>query len=309
MTRLSAFALAAAGVVLLNVPVKAATPDGRAFPSADAAAQALVDAAKSDDTAALIEILGPSARGIVTTRDSVADRNSRKVFTARAAEKMRLVASHGNPKNRTLVVGKDEWPLPIPIVERNGQWYFDTAQGREEILTRRIGSNELDAIEVCRGFVEAENQYAEKNRTANHIPIYAQMIISSPGERDGLYWDAKGEGDESPIGEIVARALAQGYTNKHEPYRGYYFKVLTAQGPSAAGGEKSYIKDGVMTRGFALIAWPANYGSTGMMTFVVDKSGIVYQKDLGPKTGEVASGYAAYDPDHTWHPVSDATRP
>ena len=309
MTGFSAFVLAAAVMLLPQVPSKAATPDGKAFPSADAAAQALVRAAKSDDTAALVEILGPSAKSIVTTRDSVADRNSRKAFTARAAEKMRLVPKKGNPNAKTLLIGKDEWPLPIPIVEHNGQWYFDTAQGREEILTRRIGSNELDAIEVCRGFVEAENQYAEKNRTANNIPIYAQKIISSPGERDGLYWEAKGEGDESPIGEIVARALAQGYTSKYEPYRGYYFKVLTAQGPHASGGEMSYLKDGVMTRGFALIAWPANYGSTGIMTFVVDKSGIVYQKDLGRKTGEVATGYSAYDPDHTWSPVSDATRP
>jgi hypothetical protein len=189
----------------------------------------------------------------------------------------------------------------------NGQWYFDTAQGKTEILNRRIGGNEMDAIEVCRGFVEAENDYAAQNRTANNVPVYAQKIISSPGQRDGLYWASTGE-DESPMGEIIARALAEGYTNKHEPFHGYYFRVLTGQGRHAPGGATSYVDNGVMTKGFALIAWPSNYGSTGIMTFVVDKTGIVYQKNLGRKTAEVASAYSAYDPDETWTPVSDAPR-
>jgi len=207
------------------------------------------------------------------------------------------------------VAVKDEWPLPIPIVEKNGQWYFDTAAGKDEILTRRIGSNELDAIEVCRGFVEAENEYAEKNRTAANIPVYAERVISTPGQKDGLYWEGQGEDDESPIGEIVAKALAEGYTNKHDPYHGYYFRVLKGQGKNAAGGEMSYLDNGAMTKGFALIAWPANYGSTGIMTFVVDKSGIVYQKDLGRKTPEIAAACTSYDPDKTWKPVADRPHP
>ena len=306
MHRFTVFVLAAAGMFLLQVPGKAATPDGKGFPSADAAAQALVTAAKNDDVAGLIEILGPSAKSIVTTRDPVADRNVRRAFAARAAQKMSLVPSHGRQNAKTLLAGKDEWPLPIPIVEVNGQWYFDTAQGKEEILTRRIGSNELDAIEVCRGFVEAQSDYAAQNRTANNLPVYAQKIISSPGEHDGLYWPGNGENDESPIGEIVAKAIAQGYTNKHDPYHGYYFRVLTAQGPHASGGAMSYLDNGLMTKGFALIAWPSNYGSTGIMTFVVDRTGIVYQKDLGRKTAEIAGGYSAYDPDKTWTPVSDS---
>jgi hypothetical protein len=306
MHRFTIFVLAAAGMFLMQVPGDAATPDGKGFPSADAAAQALVAAAKNDDVAGLIEILGPSAKSIVATRDSVADRNSRRAFAARAAQKMSLVPSHGSPKAKTILAGKDQWPLPIPIVELNGQWYFDTAQGKEEILTRRIGSNELDAIDFCRGFVEAQSDYAAQNRTANNLPVYAQKIISSPGERDGLYWKSTGENDESPIGEIVARAIAQGYTDKRDPYHGYYFRVLTAQGNNASGGAMSYLDNGLMTKGFALIAWPSNYGATGIMTFIVDKTGIVYQKDLGRKTAEIAGSYTAYDPDKTWNPVSDS---
>jgi hypothetical protein len=308
MHRFSVFLLAAAGALLLQGPSEAATPDGKGFPSADTAAQALVSAAKNDDVAGLIEILGPSAKNLVTTSDPVADRKVRRAFAARAAQKMSLVASHGIQHAKTLLVGKDEWPLPIPIVEENGEWYFDMAQGKQEILTRRIGSNELDAVEVCRGFVEAQSDYAERNRTATNFPIYAQKIISSPGKHDGLYWASNGANDESPIGGIIARALAEGYTNKHEPYHGYYFRALTGQGPHASGGQTSYIDNGLMTKGFALIAWPSDYGSTGIMTFVVNKTGIVYQKDLGRKTAEIAGAYTAYDPDETWVPV-DMRRP
>jgi hypothetical protein len=259
--------------------------------------------------AGLIAILGPSAKTVVSTGDPVEDRTVRHTFAARAAQKMRLAPNHGSATAKTLLAGKDEWPLPIPIVERNGQWYFDTTQGKEEILTRRIESNELDAIEVCRGFVEAENEYAANNRTAANIPVYAQKVISTPGQKDGLYWEGQSEDEESPIGEIVAKALAEGYTNKHEPYHGYYFRVLKGQGANAAGGEMSYLDNGAMTKGFAIIAWPANYGSTGIMTFVVDKSGIVYQKDLGKKTGELAAAYTAYNPDKTWAPVADRPHP
>jgi hypothetical protein len=301
--------LAAAGAAMLQVSVVAATLDGKGFPSADAAAQALITAAKNDDVTGLIEILGPSAKSIVTTGDSVADRKSRHTFAARATQKMSLVPNHGSQTAKTLLAGKDGWPLPIPIIEKNGQWYFDTAAGKEEILTRRIGSNELDAIEVARGFVEAQHEYADQNRTADNAPVYAQKIISSPGEHDGLYWASSGENDESPIGEIVARAIAEGYTNRHDPYHGYYFRVLKAQGPHASGSEMSYMDNGLMTRGFALVAWPSSYGSSGIMTFLVDKTGIVYQKDLGRKTAELAGAYTAYDPDQTWTPVSDSKRP
>jgi len=309
MHRFSVFTLAVAGTCLLQLSATGLTPDGKAFPSADAAAQALVAAAKNADTAALIEILGPSAKSTVATGDAVADRNTLRAFAARASQKLTLAPSKGRQNAKTLLAGKDAWPLPIPIVEVNGQWYFDVAQGKQEILTRRIGGNELDAIDVCRGVVEAQNDYAERNLGINNRRVYAQKIISAPGEHDGLYWPSSSERDESPIGDIIAKAIAQGYTSKHDPYRGYYFKILTAQGTHVSGGEMSYLEDGRMTKGFALIAWPSNYGTTGIMTFVVDRSGIVYQKDLGGKTAQIARTYSAYDPDATWTPVSDSTRP
>jgi hypothetical protein len=297
--------LAAAGQFLVAASNPVATAGGRAFPSADAAAQALVNAAKADDATALIEILGPSSKDIVVTRDPVADRKIRRDFAARASQKIRLIPYHGRANEKTLLAGKDEWPLPIPIVESGGKWYFDTAQARQEILNRRIGGNELDAIEVCRGYVEAQNAYAADHATQAGVPFYAQKVISSPGERDGLYWAGKPGVDESLMGRIIARAFAEGYTKRGEPYHGYYFKVLTGQGPDVSGGEMSYIDNGVMTKGYALVAWPANYGSTGIMTFLVDKTGIVYQKNLGHRTKEIASAFSAYNPDNTWKPVSE----
>ena len=300
--------LAIASGLLVGVPVGAATPEGRGFPSADAAAKALISAARSDDVASLIDILGPASKEILTTSDPVADKKIRQKFTERAAVKMRLVADRREPKAKTLLVGKDDWPLPIPIVQVSGQWYFDVEQGKQEILARRIGSNELDAIEVCRGYVEAQNDYAEKDRTASGILHYAEKIISSPGKQDGLYWANTAGSEESPIGDVIARAFAEGYTKKRDPYHGYYYKILTSQGRHASGGELSYLQNGLMTKGFALIAWPSDYRSTGIMTFIVDKSGIVYQKDLGPKTPALATAYTAYDPDDTWAPVSASAR-
>jgi hypothetical protein len=300
--------LAVAGKLLIPTPIVAATPEGRGFPSADAAAKALVSAAKSDDVTVLTEILGPSSKEILTTSDPVADRQARQKFSALAAVKMKLAVDHREPNAKTLLVGKDEWPLPIPIVHVNGEWYFDVDQGKQEILMRRIGGNELDAIEVCRGYVEAQNEYAEKDRTGNGVLHYAQKIFSSPGKHDGLYWTSAGAEDESPIGDAVARAFAEGYTNRRDPYHGYYFKIVTGQKSQAFGDRTSYLQNGLMTKGFALIAWPSDYRSTGVMTFIVDKAGIVYQKDLGPTTPEIAGAYTAYDPDATWTPVSTSAR-
>jgi Protein of unknown function (DUF2950) len=290
--------------LLAGISLHAATPEGRGFASPNAAAKALVSAAKNDDVADLIAILGPASKEILTTSDPVADQEMRRKFVAGATAKIKLVPDPKEANTETLLVGKDEWPLPIPIVKVNGQWRFDVEQGKQEILAQRIGSNELDAIEVCRGYVEAQNDYAEKDRTGSGLPHYAQKIISSPGKHDGLYWTSTGADDESPIGEIVARAFAEGYTKRHDPYHGYYFRILTAQGPHVPGGAMNYLHNGLMTSGFALIAWPSDYRSTGVMTFLVDKTGIVYQKDLGPTTSEVAGAYTAYDPDQTWTPVS-----
>jgi len=308
MRFLNIIAMAIACTLLVCIPNDAATPDGRGFPSADAAAKALVGAAKSDDVTALIAILGPASKEILTTSDPVADQQSVRTFAARASAKTKLVTDLKQPNAKTLLVGKDDWPLPIPIVLVNGQWYFDVEQGKQEILMRRIGGNELDAIEVCRGYVEAQNDYAEEDRTGSGVLHYAQKIISSPGKHDGLYWPASSSKDESPIGDIIAKAFTEGYTNRHDPYHGYYFKILTGQGPHASGGQMSYLANSLMTRGFALIAWPSDYRSTGIMTFMVDKAGIVYQKDLGPKTPEIAGTYKAYDPDETWSPVETSAR-
>jgi hypothetical protein len=309
MSYFDTIALTIAGTLLVGIPVGAATPEGHGFPSADAAAKALVSAAKSDDVTALIDILGPDSKNILTTSDPVADQKIRKTFAALAAAKMKLVSERGEPNVKTLVVGKDEWPLPIPIVQVNGQWYFDMEQGKQEIMMRRIGGNELNAIEVCRGYVEAQDNYAEQDRTGSGALHYAKKIISSPGKHDGLYWASNdGDNEESPIGAIVAKAFAEGYTKRHDPYHGYYFKILTGQGSHASGGEMSYLQNDLMTKGFALIAWPSDYKSTGIMTFIVDKAGIVYQKDLGPKTPEIAGAYKAYNPDETWSPVSTSAR-
>ncbi len=290
--------------LLAGIPLHAATPEGRGFASPNAAAKALISAAKSDDVTDLIAILGPASKEILTTSDPVADQQMRRKFVERAAAKIKLVPNPNEANSQTLLIGKDEWPLPIPIVKVNGEWHFDVEQGKQEILARRIGSNELDAIEVCRGYVEAQNDYAEKDRTESGVRHYAQKIVSSPGKQDGLYWTSAGGEDESPIGAIVARAFAEGYTKKQDPYHGYYFRILTAQGPHAPGGAMSYLHNGLMTSGFALIAWPSDYRSTGVMTFLVDKTGIIYQKDLGPRTSEIAGAYTAYDPDGTWPPVS-----
>jgi hypothetical protein len=301
-------AMTIAGALLVSIPIVAATPDGRGFSSADAAAKALVSAARSDDVSALIAILGPASQEILTTSDPVADQQSVRKFAKRAAAKTKLVADLKVPNAKTLLVGKDDWPLPIPIVQVNGQWFFDVEQAKQEILMRRIGGNELDAIEICRGYVEAQNYYAEEDRTGSGVLHYAAKIISSPGKHDGLYWPASGSNDESPIGDIIAKAFTEGYTNRHDPYHGYYFKILTGQGPHASGGQRSYLTNSLMTRGFALIAWPSDYRSTGIMTFVVDKTGIVYQKDLGPKTPEIAGAYKVYDPDETWSPAETSAR-
>jgi hypothetical protein len=299
---ISVFAVAVE--LLAGIPLHGATPEGRGFTSANAAAKALISAAKSDDVTDLIAILGPASKEILTTNDPVADQQVRRTFVARAATKMKLVPDPKEANAQTLLVGKDDWPLPIPIVKVNGEWHFDVEQGKQEILERRIGSNELDAIEVCRGYVEAQNDYAQEDRTGSGVHHYAQKIISSPGKHDGLYWASTGGADESPIGAIVARAFAEGYTKRNDPYHGYYFRILTAQGPHAPQGAMSYLHKDLMTSGFALIAWPSDYRSTGVMTFLVDKTGIVYQKDLGPRTSEIASAYTAYDPDQTWTPVS-----
>lgn len=280
------------------------TPDGQGFLSPKEAAKALVEAAKNKDVEGLLRILGPSARDIVATNDPVADEINRKDFLAKVNTKMRLVSDPDRDSHRFLEIGTTNWPLPIPLVKINGKWYFDVERGKKEILLRRIGDNELTAINVCRGFVEAEFTYAEEDLTKGKHQHYAQKIISSPGTHDGLYWKSDNPNEESPIGDLVAHALEEGYKDKSAPYHGYYFKVLTGQGAHASGGAMSYLDNGVMTKGFAIIAWPSEYKVTGVMTFQVDRAGIVFEKDLGDKTADIVGAIVNYDPDHTWSPAS-----
>jgi hypothetical protein len=210
----------------------------------------------------------------------------------------------------TLVVGVQDWPFPIPLVQQDGKWRFDTAAGRAEILYRRIGRNELNAIQACLAFVDAQQDYAEKERAGGGSAAYAQRIVSRPGKKDGLYWPAKAGEEQSPLGELAARASAEGYRGgaQRTPYHGYYYKVLTRQGPNAAGGELDYVVRGNMIGGFALVAYPAEYGNSGVMTFVVNHQGTVFEKDLGVDTARISGGMTAFDPDASWKKV-DAGAP
>ncbi len=303
----SAIALAVAVVLLLvsasSVATLAAAAKPQHFPSAEAAATALVDAAKAGDKAALLAILGPTAQALVTSGDEIADREGRARFVREYQEAHRLV-SVGEGKV-TLTVGEREWPLPIPIVKDAAGWWFDTAGGREEILNRRIGRNELSAIQVCLAYVDAQREYYIRDPDKDALLAYAQRLGSRPGKRDGLYWETQPDEAPSPLGPLFAKAQGEGYVAKglggrREPYWGYYYRILKSQGEHAPGGAYDYLARGHMIGGFALIAYPAEYGSSGVVTFIVNHEGVVYEKDLGPNTAALARGITKFDPDNTW---------
>ena len=272
------------------------------YKTPEEATEALAAAARSGDRGALLSVLGRDAEQIVSSGDSVADERTRVAFVA-AYDAKHMVTK--NESKATLVLGNEDWPFPIPLVEKNGSWTFDTAAGREEILFRRIGRNELAAIQASLAYVDAQNEYADVNKTPGGMAIYAQKIVSSPGKKDGLYWPAAQGQPPSPLGEAVADATTQGYRvgSTPIPYHGYFYKILTRQGPTAPGGAVNYVVDGKMVGGFALVAYPAEYGNSGVMTFVVNHDGSVFQKDLGPNTRQVAQRIAAFSPDHTWKKV------
>lgn len=282
-------------------PVQDGSP--KEFNTPSQAADALIKAAGSDDVAALIEILGTEGADIVSTGDQVADRNGRAEFVRRAKEKKTLLRDRLNANRSILYLGADEWPLPIPIVKQGAKWRFDAAAARNEILARRIGGNESAAIEVCLGFVEAQKEYAEDVHDGAGPNQYAQRIISTSGKHDGLYWKNDDGSAGGPIGDVVAKAIAQGYTNKVEPYHGYFFRVLKGQGPAAPLGAIDFVVKGAMIGGFALVAFPAEYRVTGVQTFIVSHDGVVYQKDLGSQTLDIAKGMELYNPDKTWKPA------
>ena len=279
-----------------------AAPGGKTFATAQDAANALIDAAEKYDEAALKEVLGPDSYDIIHTGEPARDSEKTKEFAAHARVKMSIELNKAKTR-ATMIVGADDWPFPVPIVKAGKSWFFDTKTGRREILLRRIGQNELDAIEICRGYVEAQHEYALKKREGYDVNQYAQRIISTEGKQDGLAW-RKADGTwDGPIGEKVAAAIAQGYTQRTEPYHGYFFKVLKGQGPAAPLGQLDYVIKDVMIGGFALIASPAQYRNTGVKSFMVSQDGVVYEKDLGPQTLEFFKGMERFNPDKSWKPV------
>jgi len=310
LAALAMLACAMAGILQARTPqvekhAASPPPHQKGFATAKQAAEALIQAAKNYDLPALKEIFGPNGEDFVSTADPVQDKNQAEAFAAKAGEKNTVTTDAKNPARATLVVGNEEWPVPVPIVRIAGKWYFDSKAGHDEILHRRIGANELDAIQICRGFVEAQKDYASEIHDDSGVNQYAQRIISTSGKHDGLAWkDADGSW-AGPIGEAIAKAIEQGYTERGEPYHGYYFKILKGQGPAAPLGQLDFEIGGVMIGGFALTAAPAEYGVTGVETFIVSHDGIVYQKDLGPDTLNAFKSMERYNPDKTWHRTND----
>jgi hypothetical protein len=289
---------------LLAFAMTSAASAQQSFKTPEEAVEALATAAKAHDRKGVLAVLGADAADIVSSGDDVADRADRdRVIEAYDAK--RQVVMEGADK-AVLVLGNQDWPFPIPLVRKDGSWRFDTAAGREEILFRRIGRNELAAIQTILAFVDAQQEYAEKGIGGNGV--YAQRIVSRPGTKDGLYWPAQSGEDESPLGDLAASAAAEGYRAGQQriPYHGYYYKVLTRQGPNAPGGALDYVVRGKMIGGFALVAYPAQYGNSGVMTFLVNHQGTIYEKDLGEQTAGIASGMTAFNPDNTWQRVSEA---
>ncbi len=281
-----------------------AADEAKTFATPEDAVSSLDAAVKAHNGEVLRSIFGPAAEEIQNP-DRVQATNEFNAFAAALDQSHRLVRESDN--EYVLEVGTNSWPFPIPIVQTNGYWFFDTAAGQEEILNRRIGKNELAALEAVRAYVEAQREYASRDRDGDGVLKYAQKITSSPGQTDGLYWPPGLTGEMSPLGPLVAQAQTKGYFSEApgeaegpRPFHGYYFKILKRQGKHAPGGKYDYVINGNMIAGFALVAWPAEYGESGVMTFIVNQQGRVYQKDLGPKTNKLVKKMKAYDPDPTW---------
>lgn len=296
----SAFTLCVALAALARPAAQ--QPGRKTFTSAVQAGEALVAALEANDQNALLGILGPDAKDILSSGDPVEDASNRAEFVRKYRQMHRLVAEPDG--NTTLYIGAENWPTPIPLVESGGLWYFNTAAGRQEILFRRIGRNELAAIQVCHELVDAEKEYYAKPHDGGSVHEYARKFFSDPDRHDGLYWPAASSEEESPIGPLVASAAAEDYRPHsgppRQPFQGYYFRLLTAPGANGQGGVQSYIVDGKMTGGFAFLAFPAQYRSSGVVTFLVDQDGVVYEKNLGPRTEEIAKTLTRYRRDATW---------
>jgi len=282
-----------------------AAPESKAFDSTQQAADTLVAAAGKFDVATLTQIFGPDGHDIVLSGEFAQDRKHAADFAAQAGKKKSVAVDPKNGNRAFLLVGEDDWPFPVPLVKRGTKWFFDSKAGKQELVYRRIGENELDAIEVCRGYVEAQHEYALQPRSGYDVNQYAQRIISTQGKQDGLAWQNPDGSWAGPVGTNIARAIEQGYSLGTDPYHGYYFKILKGQGPAAPLGQMDFVMKGVMIGGFALVASPAAYAVTGVRTFIVSHDGVVYEKDLGPGTVEEFNKMERFNPDASWTPVQD----
>lgn len=304
-TLLTALLIYPLALAAQSAPGNVATTSQKGFSTPQEAAKSLIAATKPYNVEALLQIFGAEGEDFVSSADPVRDKNNGLAFAELAAQKNSVVVNPKNPNRATIIVGDNNWPLPVPLVKKGDKWFFDSKAGHAEILRRRIGANELDAIQVCRGYVEAQEEYASQIHDDSGVNQYAQKIISSPGKQDGLFWlDANGS-PAGPIGEQIAKALAEGYSSKADPYHGYYFKILKGQGPAAPNGQIDYVIEGIMIGGFALVAAPAEYRVTGVKTFIVSYEGVVYQKDLGPNSLESFKKMEVYNPDKTWRRTND----
>lgn len=288
----------------LPMHLQAATPPGgeETFATPEDAIKALRAAVEANDQAALAQIFGPQVHELMTG-DKVQDANNEKMFASKMAESCQPVNEGEN--KITLIIGEDQWPMPIPLIKTGDQWYFDTAAGKEEIINRHVGRDELEAINVCRVYVKAQRHYARENPQGGTGTAYAQHLKSKPGKKDGLYWPVSSNERKSPFGSLVAEAESEGYvvharkTGRH-PFHGYFFKILTRQGDAAPGGALDYMSDGSLTKGFALVAYPETWDQSGVMTFIVNQDGKVYQKNLGEDTSRLAGSMKQYNPDSSW---------
>ena len=291
-----------------QTPTATAAPhpvEGETFATPQQAADALIAAAGKFDEAELAKIFGPNGKKVVFTGEPAQDRERALGFAAEAKEKTKITVDPKTGTRAFIIVGDEDWPFAVPIVKINGKWSFDAKAGEQELLYRRIGANELDAIQICHGFVEAQDEYALRSRTLYNVNQYAQRIVSTPGKQDGLTWLNDNDTWVGPIGEQIAKAIAQGYTPGETPYHGYFYKVLKGQGSAAPLGKLDYVIEGVMIGGFALVAAPSQYRVTGVKTFMVSYDGVVYEKDLGPDTLEQFKKLERFNPDLSWQPVSE----
>ena len=294
------FSLIVVLVLAFGCAKKESSPAQTTFTSPEDAVVALVDALKANDTAQLTNILGPDSGKILSSGDPVADKQAREVFLAAYAEKAEI----SDEGDRTILsIGDEEWPVPIPLVKNGNNWRFDTAAGLQEVLYRRVGNNEISTMQLCKAYVAAQIEYASKGHDGKAKGIYAQKFASSAGKHDGLYWKTDDPSEESPLGDLAAHAAADGYKKTSDnptPFYGYYFRILTGRGKSAPGGALDYLVNGDMQKGFAMVAYPAEYKNSGVMTFLVDDKGTIYQKDLGTETAKVAGEISVFDPDSSW---------